>query len=124
LPGPHGGRGNFGGIGWWISAYSLLLIAEKPRHGYEIASELRDLGFPILGVGQMGAVYRILTSLEASGFIISEWDTTNRPPRKIYKITKLGIEYLKELKMEVTSLKKMVDKFVEKFERIETDFSE
>ncbi len=121
MPGLRGGRGGFGGIGWWLSAYSLLLIAEKPRHGYEIASELRNLGFPILGVGQMGAVYRTLTSLEASGFIISEWDTTSSPPRKVYKITRIGREYLEEMKMEILSLKKMIDKFVEKFERIGAD---
>ncbi|MCD6449784.1 MAG: PadR family transcriptional regulator [Thermotogaceae bacterium] len=118
LPGYRGGRGGFGGIGWWLSAYSLLLIAEKPRHGYEIASELRDLGFPIFGVGQMGAVYRTLASLEASGFITYEWDTSNSPPKKVYKITGIGREYLERIRQEILSMKRMIDKFVEKFEKI------
>ena len=112
------GRGGFGGFGWWLSVFSLLLIAEKPRHGYEIASELRDMGFPIMGVGHMGTVYRTLASLEASGFVIPEWDTSTSPPRKIYRITPIGMEYLREVSLEMKSTKKLLDEFVRRLERL------
>jgi PadR family transcriptional regulator PadR len=116
LPGRGGG---FGGFGWWLSAFALLLIAEKPRHGYEIASELRETGFPIFGIGQMGTVYRTLASLEASGFVMPNWDTTVSPPRKVYRITPLGMEYLRNVEMELEGMKKLIDEFVERFRRLE-----
>ncbi len=112
------GKGGFGGFGWWLSVFSLLLIAEKPRHGYEIASELRDMGFPIMGVGHMGTVYRTLASLEASGFVIPEWDTTTSPPRKVYRITPIGMNYLREVSLEMRSTKKLLDEFVRRLERL------
>ena len=112
------GRGGFEGFGWWLSVFSLLLIAEKPRHGYEIASELREMGFPIMGVGHMGTVYRTLGSLESSGFVIPEWDTTTSPPRKVYRITPIGMEYLREVSVEMKSTKKLLDEFVKRLERL------
>ena len=101
-------------MGWWIAAFSLLLIAEKPRHGYEIASELRKVGIPIFGIGQMGSIYRTLASLEAMGMIFPTWDTSVSPPRKVYKVTPIGIEYLKEIEEEVKAIKTMADNFLER----------
>ena len=112
------GRGGFGGFGWWLSVFSLLLIAEKPRHGYEIAAELREMGFPILGVGHMGTVYRTLGSLEASGFVIPEWDMSTSPPRKVYRITPIGTEYLREVSAEMKSTKRLLDEFMRRLERL------
>ena len=113
MPGPRG-RG-FGGLGWWLSAFALLLIAEKPRHGYEIASELRKIGFPIIGMGHMGTVYRTLSSLEMAGFVVPEWDTSVSPPRKIYRITPAGMEYLREIEMELEAMRDLMNTFVERF---------
>ena len=95
-----------------------MLIAEKPRHGYEIATELRKIGFPIMGIAQMGSIYRTLASLEASGYVLPEWDMSFSPPRKIYKITPLGIEYLEQVKIEVTALKDLIDAFAKKLEKL------
>ncbi len=116
LPGPRG-KG-FGRMGWWITAFTLLLIAEKPRHGYEIATELKRIGFPIFGVAQMGVIYRTLSDLEAGGFVISSWDTSTSPPRKVYRITPLGFEYLSEMAFEVKTYKDMMDTFIERFSNI------
>ncbi len=115
---PGRGRG-FGGLGWWLSAFALLLIAERPRHGYEIAAELRKIGFPIMGIGHMGTVYRTLSSLEASGFIIPEWDTSVSPPRKVYRITPVGMEYLRGIEVEIESMRTLMDEFVKRYRGIE-----
>ncbi len=66
----------------------------------------------------MGSIYRTLSSLEASGFIVPEWDMSSSPPRKIYKITPLGLEYLEQVKIEVMSLKALVEAFAEKLEKL------
>ncbi|MDI9376124.1 MAG: helix-turn-helix transcriptional regulator, partial [Thermotogota bacterium] len=44
----------------WIELYLLLLIAEKPAHGYELSARLEEFEIPIFSVGQMGNLYRVL----------------------------------------------------------------
>jgi DNA-binding PadR family transcriptional regulator len=72
----------------------LSLVAERPRHGYQIEQvieerEMRqwtDLGF--------SSIYYLLNKLEAGGLIKSALEkTTGRgPARKVYTITKAGWE--------------------------------
>src|SRR3989440_1512892 len=49
----------------------LLLLAERPRHGYELIEELPEL------VGEervdVGNLYRFLRALEEDGIVESEW---------------------------------------------------
>jgi len=67
----------------------LGLLAEKPRHGYEIIKDLdeRSKGFY---VPSPGMVYPALTYLEEIGHATVEADGT----RKLYHITDLGREHL------------------------------
>jgi DNA-binding PadR family transcriptional regulator len=67
----------------------LGLLAEKPRHGYEIIKDLdeRSKGFY---VPSPGMVYPALTYLEEVGHATVEADGT----RKLYHITDLGREHL------------------------------
>jgi DNA-binding PadR family transcriptional regulator len=69
----------------------LKLLAEKPRHGYEIIKELdeRSKGFY---VPSPGMVYPALTYLEEIGHATVEVDGT----RKLYNITDSGREHLTE----------------------------
>jgi len=68
----------------------LGLLAEKPRHGYEIIKALdeRSKGFY---VPSPGMVYPALTYLEEIGHATVEVDGT----RKLYHITDAGKEHLK-----------------------------
>jgi DNA-binding PadR family transcriptional regulator len=68
----------------------LGLLAEKPRHGYEIIKALdeRSKGFY---VPSPGMVYPALTYLEEIGHATVEVDGT----RKLYHITDAGTEHLK-----------------------------
>ena len=79
----------------WIELYLLLLIAEKPAHGYELSTRLEEFEIPIFSVGQMGNLYRVLSNLEEMGLIASEWDTKEADrPERLHRIT-TGLEYLK-----------------------------
>lgn len=111
-------RGRRMGMGRsWIELYLLLLIAEKPGHGYELSSRINDFEIPIFGVGQMGSLYRVLGSLEETGLITSEWDTEETgPARKNYKITEAGLEYLKSAEVRIRRFKDNIDKFLERLE--------
>ncbi len=109
-------RGRRMGVGRsWIELYLLLLIAEKPAHGYELSSRINDFEIPIFGVGQMGSLYRVLGSLEEMGLINSEWDTEDTgPAKKNYKITRAGLEYLKTAEVKIKKFRENVDKFLER----------
>ncbi len=98
-----------------ISKALLILIAQEPVHGYELVSKLNSIGINIPpGVGQMGRIYRFLSSMEESGLVTFEWDVETSPPRKMYRITPLGRKYLKEtvstLQEEIQILQKLIDK--------------
>ncbi len=96
----------------WQSAFILLIIAEEPTHGYEIAQKMDDFGCFIKTTGQMGGMYRLLSDLEAEGLIMADWETKKPgPAKKIYNITKKGIERLKEQKTYFEDIKNTIDAF-------------
>lgn len=77
----------------------LVLLAEKPRHGYDIIKALneRSKGFY---VPSPGMVYPALTYLNGIGHAVVEADG----PRKLYHITEAGRDYLKEQQVTADTL--------------------
>ncbi len=66
----------------------LLLLAEAPSHGYDLAERLQAFG---LAGMDTGALYRALRAMEQEGFVESWWeDTSAGPPRRTYWITEQG----------------------------------
>ncbi|MBO8167408.1 MAG: PadR family transcriptional regulator [Thermotogae bacterium] len=111
------GTGAFGRR--WVELYLLLLIAEKPSHGYELSTRLKDFGVMIPGIGQMGSLYRILSTLEMSGLVATDWDISEGgPARKVYKITKEGLSFLEDAMESVYALKTNIEKFIERYEAL------
>ena len=76
-----------------IAVHLLLLLAEEPRHGYELAASLRTLEFE--GVTP-STVYRELARLEADDLVRSFWEAsqTRGPARHMYALTPAGREDL------------------------------
>jgi DNA-binding PadR family transcriptional regulator len=66
----------------WLA---LDLIAEQPRHGYEVIKAIED---SLNGnyAPSPGAVYPMLTMLEETGLIVSE----AQGPKKLYRLTEEG----------------------------------
>src|ERR671937_1063863 len=67
----------------------LLLLAEAPRHGYELIELLPEL------VGEervdVGNLYRFLRALEEDGIVESDWKADlPGPPRRTYRLTDTG----------------------------------
>lgn len=118
----RGGRGKGGrgrGKGRFLANYILLIIAEEPTYGYDIATKLDEIGVEkIEGTGQMGRIYRILSELENYGYITSEWDTSKSPPVKVYTVTPLGLEYLKYALESVKQEIKVLETFISKYEDV------
>lgn len=80
---------------------SLVLLAvlgqsRQPLYGYQIAKRLEELGEGVLA-GKQSALYPVLRNLEGSGLLASEVEPSiSGPPRRYYRITKLGREVLRE----------------------------
>jgi DNA-binding PadR family transcriptional regulator len=60
----------------------LKLLAEVPRHGYDLIRQIREKGWG----GGAGSVYPILAALEAAGLIVGR----EEGDRRIYEITEKG----------------------------------
>ncbi len=116
--GPRGGRHGFGRRGWGdsdegrgrrrrifdsneLKLVLLKLIADQPRHGYELIRAIEDLtgGFY---VPSPGVVYPTLTMLQEMGQI--EEAPTSATARKPFAVTAEGTEHLAARKPEVDAL--------------------
>lgn len=117
--GPPGGRGR----GAWraragrvfeqgdLKYVILRLLAEKPRHGYEIIKELEDR-FGGAYAPSPGTVYPTLTMLEDLGFARA---MPEEGGRKIYEITDEGRKHLDEHSATVDDIFERIARFVEGF---------
>ena len=66
----------------------LLLLRERPVHGYELLEQLPDLTGERV---DMGNLYRFLRMLESDGIVRSEWDDRAAgPSKRIYELTDEG----------------------------------
>ena len=91
----------------------LALLAEKPRHGYEIIRALdeRSKGFY---VPSPGMVYPALTYLEEIGHATVEADGA----RKRYHITGVGMEYLESNRGRADALLGQFSRVGERMDRL------
>jgi DNA-binding PadR family transcriptional regulator len=71
----------------------LLLLAEKPQHGYELMGRMKELGMD--QEMDPSVLYRFLRYLERSGLADSTLDDSGPgPARKVYNLTPDGTEML------------------------------
>ncbi|MGC8977353.1 MAG: PadR family transcriptional regulator [Candidatus Ratteibacteria bacterium] len=91
----HGCKWMTFGSGDLLGILILTVLLKKPNYGYSLMEELKNMGIDISFLHHT-AIYRTLRFLEFTGFVTSTWDTFGRgPARRIYIITDLGKEYLK-----------------------------
>lgn len=79
---------------------ALHLIAEKPRHGYEIIKVIEEMAGGSYSPSP-GTIYPALSMLEDQGFVAVE---TSAGSRKLYTITADGQTYLENNKTAVDTL--------------------
>jgi DNA-binding PadR family transcriptional regulator len=79
--------------------YVLLgMLAQQPRHGYELHKELSNLeGLGLVWRVKQAQLYAILDKLESRGHISARLVTTeSHPPRKEYQLTGSGHRLFEE----------------------------
>ena len=86
--GPHPERG-------YVQFLLLLLLNEKPMHGYQLAEELQTRGYVREGRFKTGSLYTILNRMEHKGSLTSTHEESESGrPRRVYSITQEGKKYL------------------------------
>ena len=104
------GRSRRGG-----SLVQLLLLRTlylSPMHGYKLLGEVNEL---MAGRRPMktGSCYTILRRMEKAGLLESEWDEeSSRLERRVYKLSKEGVEMLKNGRRRVEEQKRALDEMI------------
>ncbi|MCW3840558.1 helix-turn-helix transcriptional regulator [Micromonospora yasonensis] len=89
-----------------LHPFLLLLIFERPGHGYDLIDRLKAMGLPDV---EPGHVYRALRGLERERSVISGWETTGPgPARRCYQLTAKGSEDLRSCLAHLAELDQVI----------------
>lgn len=93
----------------------LLLLAERPSHGYDLLERLGSLGVHETDPGRL---YRTLRAIEREGVVRSHWDTSGSgPARRTYELTGEGLEWLHAWAGALAESERIVGGYLERYER-------
>ena len=88
----------------------LLLLRERPVHGYELLDQLPDLTGERV---DMGNLYRFLRLLEAEGIVRSQWDdAAPGPSKRVYELTGEGRVLLEAWANALAEARQRIDSFL------------
>ncbi len=96
-------------------AYVLLLLRDRPTHGYELLEQLPGL----LGQERVeaGNLYRLLRALEEAGAVTSQWDASlPGPAKRTYQLTPLGRRLLDEWAESLRAASSRISQFLDRYE--------
>lgn len=87
----------------------LSILSQGDAYPTEIIDKLKETKLVVVE----GTLYPLLTRLKNTGLLTYRWEeSTSGPPRKYYKLTEIGIQYLKELKLSWDELVDAVNKTI------------
>lgn len=100
----------------YIRVAVLMLLNNKPSHGYEIMKEIKDRtgGF---FKPTPGGVYPILRDLEKTEYIKGEWHKQNNRKIKTYRLTEKGKIILRNAIMKQSEIAKNMNLLFQEFTR-------
>ena len=97
----------------------LLLLAERPSHGYGLVDRLKLMGW---ADSSTGALYRELRRLEEAGCVHSWWEAsqTRGPARRVYELTHAGRAALDGHADAAAGLQRYLDEWSERYRQVVT----
>lgn len=102
-----------------LPPFLLLLICERPGHGYDLIERLARLGAAGTEPGQ---VYRALRSLERDGHLASSWVASEAgPARRRYELTTGGMAELEAWMDRLTEVRGLLETCLTRWTRIAPD---
>jgi PadR family transcriptional regulator len=91
----------------------LLLLRERPAHGYDLLEQLPELTGERV---DMGNLYRFLRLLEAESLVRSEWDDeASGPSKRIYELTDEGRALLDQWASALGDAQDRIDGFLTRY---------
>jgi PadR family transcriptional regulator PadR len=88
----------------------LSILSQGDAYPTEIIDKLKDTKLVVVE----GTLYPLLTRLKNTGLLGYRWEESNSgPPRKYYRLTEIGEQYLKELQLSWQELVDAVNKTIE-----------
>jgi PadR family transcriptional regulator PadR len=92
----------------------LLLLRERPVHGYELLEQLPELTGERV---DMGNLYRFLRLLEDEGIVRSAWDEqAPGPTKRVYELTGEGRALLDQWATSLREAQQRIDGFLTRYE--------
>lgn len=108
--------------GFWVPCL-LLLLREKPAHGYELMEKLALLPFVDV-LPDPGVVYRHLRRLEEEGMVAAQLEPgSGGPARKVYSLTPEGESFLSAWAVSIRRRKETLEGFLEAYDKGQTQTS-
>ncbi|MGE5541989.1 MAG: helix-turn-helix transcriptional regulator [Bacillota bacterium] len=102
----------------FIQPCLLLLLYEKPSHGYELLERLNDYGFEY-SLPDTGAVYRNLRNMEDDGLVSSDWDVDQPgPARRLYSLTPRGVGAIHTWAAHARGRVEVLERFLDRYEQL------
>lgn len=85
----------------------LATLSDRESYPTEIIDKMKDAKLVVVE----GTLYPLLTRLKNMGLLSYRWEeSTSGPPRKYYKLTPVGRQFLKELESTWDELVRSVNK--------------
>lgn len=98
-----------------LELYILSILSQGDAYPTEIIDKLKDTKLVVVE----GTLYPLLTRLKNTGLLGYRWEeSTSGPPRKYYKLTEIGEQYLKELQLSWQELVDAVNKTIEQGKKL------
>jgi PadR family transcriptional regulator, regulatory protein PadR len=76
----------------------LHLLSKGPDHGYGLMERIDQMTGSVMPVNP-NTMYPLLRRLEERGFVIGTWEHPDRRSRRIYRITRPGLERYEQIKV-------------------------
>ena len=93
-----------------LRPFLLLLVRERPGHGYDLIERLHGMGLPDVEPGQ---VYRVLRGLERDRLLVSAWETAEAGPlRRRYELTAAGCADLRAWTARMAGLNELIGTYL------------
>ena len=94
----------------------LLLLHERPLHGYELLERIPELG--VEGRVDIGNLYRLLRGLEDEGLVSSEWSAElPGPAKRTYELTDEGRRLLDRWAEALSRAQGTIGSFLDRYEQ-------
>ena len=88
----------------------LSILSQGDAYPTEIIEKLKETKLVVVE----GTLYPLLTRLKNTGLLAYRWEeSTSGPPRKYYKLTEIGEQYLKEIQHSWFDLVDIVNKTID-----------